>query len=302
MAVLPGRGGARPASHASGASARGEAVRPDARPAIARPGGARRAAARAAPGRGAARGRRHARRLSGALAPTLGDADVAWAQAQLAARAKGELRPTRPGAVPACAAWSSAALVCSALAPWRTATDRLRVAGLGPFDEVRLEERLPIPHGGARRTWTPSWRRGRPSSASSPSSPSTWPGAAAAVAACLPAAGDGRRAARRVGGPLRRPRGRPLDAAAPGRGPARAPRAVPARPPRPRARVLGAADGDDLPRCSPTGRRSPRSSSASATPSRACTRCRGRGLGRVGRRAPRARRGAAPALRRGRRA
>jgi hypothetical protein len=90
----------------------------------------------------------HARRLSGALASTLGDADVAWAQAQLAARAKGELRPTRTGAVPACAAWSSAALVCSALAPWRTSADRLRVAGLGPFDEVRLEERLPIPHGG----------------------------------------------------------------------------------------------------------------------------------------------------------
>jgi hypothetical protein len=90
----------------------------------------------------------HARHLSAALVPTLAPADVAWAHAALAARAKGELRPTRAGAVPACAAWSSTALVCSALAPWRTAPEELRLAGLGPFDEVRLEERLAIPHGG----------------------------------------------------------------------------------------------------------------------------------------------------------
>ena len=90
----------------------------------------------------------HARRLAGALVPTLDPADVAGAHAALAARAKGELRPTRAGAVPACAAWSSTALVCSALAPWRTAPEELRVDGLGPFDEIRLEERLAIPHGG----------------------------------------------------------------------------------------------------------------------------------------------------------
>ena len=80
--------------------------------------------------------------------PTLSPADVAWAHAELARGAKGELRPTRAGAVPAHAAWSSSAHVCSAFAPWRDAPGALRLAGLGGFTQVRLEERLPIPHGG----------------------------------------------------------------------------------------------------------------------------------------------------------
>jgi len=90
----------------------------------------------------------HSLRLADALVPTLGAQDVAWAHAQLAARAPGELRRTRAGTVPLHAAWSSTALVCSALAPWRSLPGRLTLAGLGPFDEVRLEERLMIPHGG----------------------------------------------------------------------------------------------------------------------------------------------------------
>lgn len=80
--------------------------------------------------------------------PSLGAEDVAWAHAQLTLRAKGELRPTRAGAVPAHAAWSSTALVCSAFAGWRAEPAALRIAGLGGFEEVRLEERLHIPHGG----------------------------------------------------------------------------------------------------------------------------------------------------------
>ncbi len=91
---------------------------------------------------------RHTRRLVDALVPTLTPGDVAWVHAQLVARAKGELRPTRAGTVGVQAAWSSTALVCSAFAPWRPAPGRLTVGGLGPFDEVRLEERLAIPHGG----------------------------------------------------------------------------------------------------------------------------------------------------------
>ncbi len=90
----------------------------------------------------------HAREFAGALVPTLSSADVDWAHAQLAARAKGELRQTRAGAVPAYAAWSSTALVCSAFAPWHSQPGGLLLPGLGPFTAVRLEERLAIPHGG----------------------------------------------------------------------------------------------------------------------------------------------------------
>lgn len=90
----------------------------------------------------------HALRFADALVPALAAEDVAWAHAHLARGAKGELRPTRAGAVPAHAAWSSTALVCSAFAPWRADPAALRVAGLKGFDEIRLEERLHIPHGG----------------------------------------------------------------------------------------------------------------------------------------------------------
>jgi hypothetical protein len=93
-------------------------------------------------------GGEHALRFADALVPTLSAADVAWAHAELAARAKGELRPARSGAVQAHAAWSSTALACSAFAPWRSDPGALRVAGLGGFEAVRLEERLLIPHGG----------------------------------------------------------------------------------------------------------------------------------------------------------
>ena len=81
--------------------------------------------------------RTHVLGLADALVPTLSAGDVAWAHAHLAARAKGELRPSRAGTVQAHAAWSSTALVCSAFAPWR-----------GAVPGLRLEERLPIPHGG----------------------------------------------------------------------------------------------------------------------------------------------------------
>ncbi len=90
----------------------------------------------------------HTLRFEDALVPALGAGDVAWAHAQLAARAKGELRPAGAGTVPAHAAWSSTALVCSAFAAWRGRPEALTVAGLGPFANVRLEERLVIPHGG----------------------------------------------------------------------------------------------------------------------------------------------------------
>ena len=90
----------------------------------------------------------HALRFADALVPGLTADDVAWAHAHLARGAKGELRPARSGATPAHAAWSSTALVCSAFAPWRTEPGALRLAGLGGFAEIRLEERLHIPHGG----------------------------------------------------------------------------------------------------------------------------------------------------------
>ena len=90
----------------------------------------------------------HALHFADALVPTLAADDVAWADAQLAARAKGELRPAAGGTVQAHAAWSSTALVCSAFAPWHRDPSALPVAGLGGFDALRLEERLHIPHGG----------------------------------------------------------------------------------------------------------------------------------------------------------
>ena len=90
----------------------------------------------------------HTRTLTDALAPTLDADDVHWVYAQLAARAKGELRASRSGAVQAHAAWSSTALVASAFAPWRRRAGELPLADLGPFEELRLEERLHIPHGG----------------------------------------------------------------------------------------------------------------------------------------------------------
>ena len=90
----------------------------------------------------------HAVRLADALVPTLGAEDVAWVHAALSRRAKGELRPTRAGAVPVHAAWSSTALVASAFAPWRADAQELRLAGLDGFSALRLEERLHIPHGG----------------------------------------------------------------------------------------------------------------------------------------------------------
>ena len=90
----------------------------------------------------------HALRFADALVPTLAADDIAWAHAQLAARAKGELRPAAAGTVQAHAAWSSTALTCSAFAAWRTRPEALTVGGLGPFADVRLEERLLIPHGG----------------------------------------------------------------------------------------------------------------------------------------------------------
>jgi hypothetical protein len=66
------------------------------------------------------------------------------------ARGAGEGRAAPDGgrAIPAHAAWSSTALVCAAFAPWARAARALRVAGTGPFEAVRLEERLLIPHGG----------------------------------------------------------------------------------------------------------------------------------------------------------
>ncbi len=90
----------------------------------------------------------HTRDLARALVPTLSAADVAWVHAELSRGAKGELRPTRTGAVPAHGAWSSTALVAGAFAPWRTEPGALPVAGLAGFADVRLEERLLIPHGG----------------------------------------------------------------------------------------------------------------------------------------------------------
>ena len=93
-------------------------------------------------------GGEHALLFTDALAGTLTADDVAWAHAHLARGAKGELRPARSGAVPAHAAWSSTALVCSAFAPWRSEPSALALAGLDGFEELRLEERLHIPHGG----------------------------------------------------------------------------------------------------------------------------------------------------------
>lgn len=51
--------------------------------------------------------------------------------------------------MPAHAAWSSAAFTTSLLAPWRRDLASLAVPGAGDgFCDLRLEERLPIPHGG----------------------------------------------------------------------------------------------------------------------------------------------------------
>lgn len=86
--------------------------------------------------------------LRDALVPTLTAAEVAWVHGELARGAKGELRPTRAGAVLAHGAWTSTTLAGSAFAPWRRDPRTLSVAGLDGFDDVRLEERLLIPHGG----------------------------------------------------------------------------------------------------------------------------------------------------------
>lgn len=93
-------------------------------------------------------GASHTTAFADALVPTLEPADVTWAHAELAARAKGELRASRAGTVQAHAAWSSTALVVSAFAAWRQTPGRLPLLGLGPFSGLRLEERLHIPHGG----------------------------------------------------------------------------------------------------------------------------------------------------------
>jgi hypothetical protein len=93
-------------------------------------------------------GASHTATFAEALVPTVAAEDAAWARAQLAARAKGELRVSRAGTVQAHAAWSSTALVVSAFAPWRRRPGDLELAGLGPFSDLRLEERLHIPHGG----------------------------------------------------------------------------------------------------------------------------------------------------------
>ena len=92
--------------------------------------------------------REELRDAEGAFVPTLSDADVAWALEALGARAKGELRATRDGRVPLHAAGSSTRLVASAFAGWRAFPQSLSVAGLRCFDDVRLEERILIPHGG----------------------------------------------------------------------------------------------------------------------------------------------------------
>lgn len=91
---------------------------------------------------------RHTRALADALVPTLSASEVAWVHAELSRGAKGTLRPTRAGAVPVYNAWSSTLHVASAFAPWRATPEALRVAGRTGFTDVRLEERLLIPHGG----------------------------------------------------------------------------------------------------------------------------------------------------------
>jgi hypothetical protein len=88
----------------------------------------------------------HTLRLADALAGPLTGEDVAWVHDQLAARAKGELRPSRAGTVQAHAAWSSTALAGAAAAAWRAAPHELPEAP--GATGLRLEARLPIPHGG----------------------------------------------------------------------------------------------------------------------------------------------------------
>jgi hypothetical protein len=90
----------------------------------------------------------HALALADALVPTLDEDDVRWVHDALAGRAKGELRPAAAGTVQAHAAWSSTALVASAFAAWRARPRDLALGGLDDFTSVRLEHRLPIPHGG----------------------------------------------------------------------------------------------------------------------------------------------------------
>ena len=89
------------------------------------------------PGDAMHQGGAHTLRFADALIPTLGSDEVAWIRGQLAARAKGELRPSKAGTVQSQAAWSSTALVASAFAPWR-----------GRLPGLALEARLHIPHGG----------------------------------------------------------------------------------------------------------------------------------------------------------
>jgi hypothetical protein len=84
--------------------------------------------------------------MADALVPTLGEGDVEWIREQLAARAKGEVRPSRAGTVQSHAAWSSTALVASAFTPWRD-----RLPGLA------LEKRIHIPHGGGTPNLDVAW-------------------------------------------------------------------------------------------------------------------------------------------------
>ena len=84
--------------------------------------------------------------LAAADALVLGPDDLAWALAHLRRGAPGELRPRADGAVPLHAAWSSSGLVAGVFAPRRD-----ELPGL------RLELRLPIPHGGGTPNLDAAW-------------------------------------------------------------------------------------------------------------------------------------------------
>lgn len=90
----------------------------------------------------------HTQEFADNLLPGLSEQEIAFARDQLAEGDGGELSPTRTGKRSGHAPYSSAALAVNAFARWMTAPADLQVASLSGFDQVQLEEKLRISHGG----------------------------------------------------------------------------------------------------------------------------------------------------------
>ncbi len=90
----------------------------------------------------------HTASLADNLLPGLSNDEVELVRAQLGEGDGGELVPTASGKVRAHAPYSSAALAANAFGRWLTDPQHLQLAGLASLEQVRLEDKLKINHGG----------------------------------------------------------------------------------------------------------------------------------------------------------